>query len=152
MDHTDRSCGVLWKAMALMCLVLLTGCNESPYGSTVSGTVTLDGVPIGPGIIQFVPVGRSHNPATGAIQVDGKYVLKTSNAVGLEPGEYDVTVAVYDQPELAPGERAPPGSAPLRTPEKYMSLETTDLRFTVSAGTNTIDVQLSSTDETKNPG
>lgn len=123
-------------------LVLAIGCDASPYESTVSGTVSLDGVSIGPGIVQFIPVGNSHNPATGTIQVDGDYELQTSKKVGLQSGEYQVTVAVYDQPEVAPGERAAPGSAPLRTPEKYFSLETTDLKFTVEPGDNTIDIPL----------
>jgi hypothetical protein len=126
------------------CLVLAIGCNDSPYESTVSGTVSLDGAPIGPGIVQFVPVGTSHNPATGTIQVDGGYELRTSNKSGLQPGQYQVTVAVYDQPDVAQGERAAPGSAPLRTPEKYFSLETTDLEYTVNSGNNTINVELTS--------
>lgn len=137
------------SALALVCLTLVVGCGGSPYDSVVSGTVSLDGVPIGPGIVQFVPVGRSRNPATGAIQVDGGYVLKTSNALGLQPGQYDVTVAIYDQPELDPGERAAPGSAPLRIPVKYSSLETTDLEYTVDSGNNEIDISLVTEDETK---
>jgi hypothetical protein len=135
---------VFSTTMACCCLVLAIGCNTSPYESTVSGTVSLDGAPIGPGIVQFVPVGRSHNPATGTIQVDGDYELRTSKQTGLQAGQYQVTVAVYDQPDVAPGERAAPGSAPLRTPEKYFSLETTDLNFTVEPGSNTIDIALSS--------
>lgn len=127
--------------------MLVIGCSQSPYSSTVSGTVTLDGAPIGPGVIQFLPSGQGGNPATGTIQVDGSYELKTSNAVGLNPGEYKVTIAVYDQPEVAPGERAAPGSAPLRTPEKYLSSTTTDLQFTVQDGSNAIDIPLSSVAE-----
>ena len=138
-----------WRAIVCVCLLLVsifavTGCSKSRFESTVSGIVTLDGTPIGPGVVQFVPQGKSHNPATGAIQVDGTYHLNTSNEVGLEPGEYDVTVAIYDQPQLAPGERGALGSAVLRTPEKYLSVETTDLEFTVGAGANELNIELSS--------
>lgn len=132
--------------VVMACAAIAAGCNSSPYDATVTGTVTLNGKPIGPGVIQFVPSGRSSNPSTGAIAVNGAYELKTSNAVGLPPGAYDVTVAVYDQPVLNPGERAPPGSAPLRTPEKYLSVETTDLQCEVQAGANTIDIKLTSDD------
>ena len=45
--------------------------------------------------------------------------------------------------------RAEIGSAPLLTPEKYLSLESTDLRFTVPPGENTIDIQLTSEGEAK---
>ncbi len=133
-------------SLAVTCafLILAIGCDASPYESTVSGTVSLDGAPIGPGIVQFVPVGNSHNPATGTIQVNGEYELETSKKTGLQPGDYQVTVAVYDQPEVASGERAAPGSAPLRTPEKYFSLETTDLKFTVAPGANEHNIELTS--------
>jgi hypothetical protein len=138
----------LLRAIVCVCLAvlssLLTGCSKSRFESTVTGTVKLDGASIGPGIIQFVPLGNSHNPATGAIQVDGTYQLNTSNEIGLEPGEYRATVAIYDQPTLAPGERAALGSAVLKTPEKYLSVETTDLKFTVAPGENTIPVELTS--------
>lgn len=130
--------------MACSFLMLAVGCSKSPYESTLAGTVSLDGAPIGPGIVQFVPVDRNHNPATGTIQVDGTYEMRTSNKSGLQPGQYQVTVAVYDQPEVGPGERAAPGSAPLRTPEKYFSLETTDLEYTVNPGDNVINIELTS--------
>lgn len=137
-----------WQAIVCVWMAVvslsLTGCSKSRFESTVTGTVKLDGTLIGPGVIQFVPNGNSHNPATGAIQVDGTYELKTSNEVGLDSGEYRVTVSVYDQPQLAPGERAALGSAVLKTPEKYMSLETTDLKYTVESGSNTIPVELTS--------
>ena len=100
-------------SLLLLSLYLISGCRQSQYESTVSGTVTLDEKPIGPGVIQFVPVSRGYNPANGNIQVDGEYQLTTANELGLQPGEYDVTVAVYDQPDVPPGERAAPGSAHL---------------------------------------
>jgi hypothetical protein len=141
--HKSAAC-VLSAIITYSFLILAIGCNNSPYESTVLGTVSLDGKSIGPGIVQFVPADRNHNPATGTIQVNGAYELRTSNKSGLQPGQYQVTVAIYDQPEVAPGERAAPGSAPLRTPEKYFSLETTDLEFTVNPGANTINIELTS--------
>lgn len=135
------------RSVLVLVGLMLAGCSEPPFESTVSGVVTLDGSPIGPGMIQYVPVDRGHTPATGTIQVGGDYQLNTSNAAGVQPGEYDVTVAVYDHPKLAPGERAPIGSSRLRTPEKYFSLDSTDLRFTVEPGENTIDIPLVSEGE-----
>lgn len=132
-----------WYGLLLMSL-MLSGCGDAKLESTVAGTVTLDGEFIGPGIIQFFPVGGGHNPATGTIDVDGRYQMKTNNTIGLLPGEYQVTVAIYDQPDVAPGERAAPGSAPLRIPQKYISAKTTDLKFSVTSGKNEIDVPLSS--------
>jgi hypothetical protein len=141
-QNTSRR--IITCVCALFVALITNGCSKSRFESTVTGIVKLDGAPIGPGVIQFIPQGNSHNPATGAIQVDGTYQLTTSNEVGLDSGEYRVTVAVYDQPKLAPGERAALGSAVLKTPEKYLSVETTDLKYTVAAGSNSIPVELSS--------
>jgi len=145
--ETRYFCESCWLRLLWLLLVGFLpalGCSQNSLESTVSGVVTLDGTPIGPGIIQFMPVGRAHNPATGTIQVTGDYELTTSNTLGLQAGEYNVTVAVYDQPEVAPGERAAPGSAPLRTPEKYLSADTTDLQVTVIQGANELDIKLKS--------
>ena len=102
----------LWAGI-LLCCSAMPGCSKSPYESTASGTVTLDGAAIGqPGMIQFVPVNRSHNPATGPIQVDGSYEAPTGNQCGLPPGEYDVTLAVYQNVEVRPRRCARRSAAP----------------------------------------
>ena len=124
-------------------VAMLQGCANK-LEAEVSGTVTLDGQPIGPGTVNFSPVGGESNPAVGTIMPDGSYMLKTSRTVGLAPGTYRVAVSVFENQEaLAPGQRsnAPPR---LRTPEKYNSVETSGLEFKVEPGRNTIDLKLAS--------
>jgi hypothetical protein len=110
--------------------------------SEVSGKVTLDGQPVGPGAVVFAPVDGQSNPADGAIQLDGSYFLKTSREVGLKPGDYKASVSVFDQPEVRPGERSMT-PAKLVTPQKYADTETSGLQYTVEPGENTIDIELS---------
>ena len=124
-------------------LVVIGGCSGSSMEAEVSGTVTLDGQAVGPGAVVFAPAEGQSNPADGAIQLDGSYFLKTSREVGLKPGDYKVSVSVFDQPEVRPGERSMT-PAKLVTPQKYADTETSGLQYTVEPGENTIDIELSS--------
>ena len=63
-------------------LVMLVGCNRSSQESQVSGRVTLDGNRIGLGTIVFAPIDGG-KPATGSIEADGSYTVKTSRELGL---------------------------------------------------------------------
>jgi hypothetical protein len=122
-------------------ILAVAGCSGSGKESEVSGKVTLDGQPVGPGAVVFAPVEGQTNPADGAIQLDGSYFLKTSREVGLKPGTYNVSVSVFDQPEVKPGERSMV-PAKLITPQKYADTETSGLEFTVEPGKNDIDIGL----------
>jgi hypothetical protein len=136
----NRSVFVLAHAVAIVAAALL-GCGGSDLGAEVSGTVTLDGKPVGPGVIVFASKGAARNPAEGAIQPDGSYFLKTSRDVGLLPDSYAVAVSVFEDPEVAAGERSTVPSK-LVTPEKYASHETSGLEYEVRPGGNTIDIEL----------
>jgi hypothetical protein len=136
MELRSFACPVLVVALAA-----LAGCGGAE--STVTGTVTLDGQPVGPGVIVFASAGGASNPSDGAIQVDGSYFLRTGREEGLTPGDYHVGVTVLDQPAVKPGERSME-VAKYITPQKYAEPSTSGLQFTVEAGSNTIDVKLSS--------
>ena len=121
----------------------LQGCADK-LEAEVSGVVTLDGQPIGPGTVNFSPLDGESNPAVGTIAPDGSYTLKTSRTVGLAAGTYRIAVSVFEnQASSAPGQRsnAPPK---LRTPEKYNSVETSGLQFEVEPGHNTLNIELTS--------
>jgi hypothetical protein len=127
--------------MAVLAATLL-GCGGGAE-SEVSGTVTLDGVTVGPGTVVFAPIDGTSNPADGAIQTDGSYFLKTSREVGLKAGRYRVGVTVLDQPDVQPGERSMV-EATYVTPQKYADPSTSGLEYDVEPGENTIDIKLSS--------
>jgi hypothetical protein len=138
-DRRQRFCSFA----VIVLMIALAGCSDSGMESEVTGTVTLDGQPVGPGAVVFAPVEGQTNPADGAIQLDGSYFLKTSREVGLKPGTYKVSVSVFDQPEVQPGERSNV-PAKLVTPQKYADTETSGLQFTVEPGKNDIDIELTS--------
>lgn len=122
----------------------ISGCSGGSLGSNVSGVVTLDGNPIGPGVAIFAPVGGKENPAIGAIQPDGTYFLKTSQERGLRPGTYHVALQIHEVPtDLAPGQRdtRPTKS---RIPQKYTAVESSGLEFEVEPGSTTINIELTS--------
>lgn len=123
--------------------LVLVGCRQSEYESTVTGTVTLDGQPLDHGTVVFKPVGGMSNPATGAIDSKGQYFLETTKEEGLSPGEYNVSVSSYEiDPDRPIGERQM--DAKLLTPLKYASPQTSGLSYTVEPGANSIDLELSS--------
>jgi hypothetical protein len=120
---------------------LAVGCGGAE--STVTGTVTLDDKPIGPGVIVFAPAESTSNPSDGAIQADGSYFLRTSREEGLKAGAYKVGVTVLDQPDVKPGERSME-VAKYITPQKYADPSTSGLEYKVEPGDNTIDIELKS--------
>src|SRR5262245_49236014 len=77
--------------------VILAGCDQSSLESQVSGHVKLDGNLIGPGTVVFAPVSGG-KPATGSIESDGSYALKTSRESGLAAGKYQVAVSIREMP------------------------------------------------------
>jgi hypothetical protein len=130
--------GVVW---GVAILTLLAGCRGTSKESEVSGTVTLDGKKIGPGMIAFAPVDPNGTPATGSLESDGSYTLKTSREKGLSAGTYRVAVSIREMPQnVKRGDRPPPGK--LLIPEKYEDQATSGLEFKVEPGRNTIDIEL----------
>jgi hypothetical protein len=122
-------------------LTLFAGCRGGSMESEVSGTVTLDGKKIGPGMIAFAPTNQKGTPATGSVESDGSYTLKTSRERGLSAGTYRVAVSIREMPQnVKRGDRPPPGK--LLIPEKYEDQSTSGLEFKVEPGRNTINIEL----------
>lgn len=128
-------CGRLLMPYLALGIMVLSGCGTSP--GTVSGEVTVDGVPLKKGVISFVPADGKGEPITVEIE-DGKYELKTL------PGPKLIQVSAprvvgkrkeYDAPD-----------APLMEiteeslPERYNSK--TELTFEVQSGSNTKNLEL----------
>jgi hypothetical protein len=122
-------------------MALLVGCRGSSMESEVSGIVTLDGNKIGPGTIVFAPAIANGKPATGSIESDGSYKLKTSRDSGLGAGTYRVAVSIRKMPEnVKRGDRPPVGK--LLIPEKYEDETKSGLQYDVSPGRNTVNIEL----------
>jgi hypothetical protein len=126
----------------LVALGPVVGCSGTNQEAEVSGTVTLDAKSIGPGIVVFAPI-EGKTPATGTIEPNGNYSLKTSRETGLAAGKYRASVSIREMPATVnPGDRPPPGK--LLIPEKYELSTTSGLEYDVMPGSNTIDIALSS--------
>ena len=121
-------------------IVMLVGCNRGSQESQVSGSVTLDGSRIGPGMVVFAPV-EGGKPATGSIESNGSFTLNTSREPGLAAGKYKVAVSIRELPEnVKRSDQIPPGK--LLIPENYEQSTTSGLEYEVEPGQNSIDIDL----------
>ena len=82
----------MWSSavLGLACLWAI-GCGGDR--AEVSGTVRLGGKPIEEGAINFIPVGETRGPGTGAIIRDGKYHIP--RAQGVTPGKNRVELRAF---------------------------------------------------------
>lgn len=133
----------MYRIICLFVVVALLGCGDGM--STVTGTVTLDGVPVSVGkqmngTVNFVREDGSGARATGHIDESGKYSLTTGATDGIEPGTYLVGIAV-NQITIPADANAMP-QPKLITPKKYASTRTSGLKADVKPGRNTFDFAL----------
>jgi hypothetical protein len=108
----------------------------------IRGEVFYKGAPlkdVPQGLVRYLPKSSDGRQATGRIQADGSFVLTTqTNADGVVPGEYDITVSAYTtQPELTRQQVEASGglgvSQPrLLIPEKYTDPKTSGISDTVN--------------------
>ena len=126
-------------AFIILTAALLSGCGGK-HESSVSGTVTLNGVPLTTGTVTFHPANGGP-VAYGLIKPDGTYTLVTGSQHGLPSGEYVVTVVATAPPEPPSKEHMEPVGK-LLTPVSYGSVKTSPLRVTVNPSSNRIPLEL----------
>ncbi len=147
-SHATDAFGKATRSRHLLiavCLVFLAvGCG-SAYDARVSGTVTLDGLALERGIVAFHPSG-SGPTAHGVIDADGRYDLMVGRERGLASGEYDVTVVSTEARDAAKQGGGPPPPGRRLTTELISNRSTTYLHYSVSPGSNHIDLELESQD------
>lgn len=122
-----------WGFLGLFVLCI-AGCGGDSNLTKVSGTVTMDGEPVGPGTVAFAPVDPTGVLASGNVDEEGKFVMSTSNpGDGVRPGEYRVSITIVKEPAHgdARGNIIP---ATYLTPERYMNPATSGFTATVEAG------------------
>ncbi|MEK6247545.1 MAG: carboxypeptidase-like regulatory domain-containing protein [Planctomycetales bacterium] len=93
----------------------------------VSGTVTLDGMPLADATVSFIP--ENGRPANGTTDADGRFELTTyEKGDGVAISKHKVTVS-----KPAPFDpKDPYAERPSLVPAKYGDLKTTPLEFTVT--------------------
>ena len=103
---------------------LICGCGGSgnPDTYSVTGTVTLEGSPVGGALVSFSPTGDG-KPATGITDASGKYSLTTfSQGDGAVPGTYQVTITKYeggDEDDAAGGGEDTSGNSDMGAEDEY---------------------------------
>lgn len=148
---------------AIASLALIQGCGSGEDVGTVSGTVTLDGVPQPSLIVTFVPQAGGQT-AIGRTDENGKYELYRRGEKGAVVGIYTVNITSVKEATAAPtqndSEMRSDSDAYLqqamgsnasdysqaktkeKIPSKYNTGST--LSRTVDSGSNTIDLELTS--------
>jgi hypothetical protein len=134
-----------WHRAAIMALaaIVLSGCGAST--SQVTGVVTLQNQPVGPGTVIFLPFDEEAEKqgatrALGSFAGDGKYTLTTKkDGDGAIPGKYRVII----QPQSGEGYGAEGVSAqPSKIPLRYADPQQSGLVQEVQPGENTINFDL----------
>ncbi len=127
----------------VLILAGLSGCESSSdlaQTAKVQGMISYQGKPVTTGTVMFIPVAGGP-PATGQIQPDGSYVMKTYfSADGAVLGEHKVTITALDMGTGLPEDEATEPK-PL-IPEKYSRDATSGLTATVESDENQIDFPL----------
>jgi hypothetical protein len=117
-------------------LMFVAGCGASDRGY-VTGTVRLNGQPIGPGIINF----QSTSGGSGAMATfaeDGKYTVTSSGKKeGAKIGEYTVTIHGESF-----GDEVVDPKAKTIIPAKYSNATTSTLTLKVEPGTKEVNFDL----------
>jgi hypothetical protein len=132
--------------LAAMSFALALGCSGGGQGlAVVKGKVTYNSKPVPNGTINFLPIDGNKPSATGEIQPDGSYALKTflgnRPSDGAVVGQHKVViVAMQDMASRLPEERIP--LPPPIVPIKYTSPATSTLTADVEDKENTINFDL----------
>lgn len=115
-------------ACVLLCFSAFIGCAKSDGLNPVEGTVTLDGVPVADGNINFGPMAGQSGTATGGKITDGKYSIRASQ------GEMAVTIRAPKKETVdQDGHQAIQLTETI--PEKYNMKS--ELKVTINPGKNT---------------
>ena len=134
-----------WLWTALLALIACGGCGPGNL-ATIQGRVLLDGSPLACsdesiGTIVFQREGGGPK-VTASIDSSGRYSAAAGSSARVEPGEYVVSVTAK---EMLPSEdpNYPPKMRSL-IPARYATARTSELKFTVTSGSNQIDLELTS--------
>jgi len=138
--HSPRLWRFLGAARAglLVALVGVLGCGGGE--GTVSGKVLYRGNPVPGGMVTFRPADNSKNTVTAVLDPQGNYQAK------LPAGE--VRIAVDNRElKLPPGGKVPEGFSKLpgsylEIPEKFYTVEKSELTYKVQLGPQTYNIEL----------
>ncbi len=137
--QTSRQLKLAERLIVLLILCIMVGCTDVDSGSSIVGTVKLDGELLASG--RVLAVSDSGHSATAKIKPDGTYRVLTREGKGLQPGRYDLAVIAYEEG----GSTDPEAPRESIVPRKYTEPKTSGFSVDVEAGkTATKDLDLTS--------
>ena len=158
------------KALSLIALLIVSvtavGCGPPYTLHSVTGKVTLDGVPLVGATVTLKPIGADAKPASGTCDKNGEYSvvdMRPEGAAGAAAGEYKVGILWY-KPSVDTSQMTSGGSSAAdvekaddskearsgttgpksELPTAYQNPDTSELTLTVKPGTNKSDFALDS--------
>jgi hypothetical protein len=130
--------GVRGFAVCWLAILLIGGCGKGDWGY-LSGTVKLNGQPVGPGTITFEPTDSERAGSFASFGEDGQYtVISAGRKEGARVGEYRVLIqggSTFGEETVGPR----PAS---KIPARYANPTTSDLKVTIESGSKTVDFDL----------
>src|SRR5262245_35026656 len=82
--------GPLLRAMMICTIAAFLGCSEKSSRLAIEGTVTLDGVALPEGKINFFPMPGTSSPTAGSSIKDGAFAVPANK--GVRPGRFRVEI------------------------------------------------------------
>ncbi len=136
------------RAAFLSCMnvvaCLMSSCSGSgPKKAEVSGTVSVNGVKIEEGSIQFIPVDGTTGPAAGGVIKNGKYHIARDNGVVVGKNRVELRAFAYSGKKVQDPTGLPGVLADERIqvfPPEYN--ENSTVIKEIHAGSNTIDFNI----------
>ncbi|MDR2115259.1 MAG: carboxypeptidase-like regulatory domain-containing protein [Planctomycetaceae bacterium] len=120
----------------LLFVVAITGCGSGIKYLPVTGTLTIDGVPMEGVTLSFVPISGG-TTASATTNAQGEFSVTTSNHNGCISGEYNIIVFKLEQSQLPAASQTsvgPPHGPPViknLLPPKFAKTETSGLHTTI---------------------
>ncbi|MDR2439334.1 MAG: carboxypeptidase-like regulatory domain-containing protein [Planctomycetaceae bacterium] len=120
----------------LLLVVVITGCGSGIQYIPVTGTLTIDGVPMEGVTLSFLPVSGG-TTASATTNAQGEFSITTSDHNGCIPGEYNIIVFKLEQskpPAASQISVGPPLGQPViknLLPTKFAKTETSGLHAVI---------------------
>jgi len=141
----------IWIMAGVMSSSTLAGCGSQnhPKRASISGNVTVNGLPLEEGVVIFIPDAGTQGPTSGAKILHGRYQISSSEGPVLGMHRVEVTARRTEsgKPILPPrpGEVVPESSPAGETliqylPARYNTQST--LKLDVKAGSNRFDIPI----------
>jgi hypothetical protein len=127
--------------LAILIGITTAGCQPS-VGATATGVVRFNGKPAPAGVmVTFQPQVPNSSASISVTDANGRFDLRFNARIrGVMPGESIVSLAIIAEPDASGTVSLPEALKGIRIPPAYGAKS--ELRKTVNAGTNVIDIDI----------